>query len=612
MLALKHASTTDGYFCVIFGIWTYSFVTILLLFERPHIVEQGSGTVFTNLKTEILKRHRVKVPPISEQRAIAHVLGTLDDKIELNRRTNETLEEMARALFKSWFVDFDPVRAKAALKQHALYASESEHPRLHPHPSPPPSRGRGSDNWGRGSDNSPLEGESARRGALAPSSRWGEAQRTDSTWKDIQHSYSKKTLEQAKALRQRQTDAEGLLWHYLRNKQFGGFKFRRQQPIGPYIVDFACMPEKLLVELDGGQHAERAAHDQRRDSFLRAKGYRMLRFWNNEVFENCLGVLERVYEALRNPPPRQPETAGSIAATPPQGGSDGTSFPESTPSPREGEGRGGGDPWGGGPPTKQEDGGAPMKSDGGGAPAPTAEWTVERARAYLDAMDPQIADLFPDRLVDSELGKIPEGWEVKALRELTRKPQYGYTQSAKDEPIGPKFLRITDINKKPWIEWESVPHCEIRDADFEKYRLREGDILIARMADPGHGCMIEEDQEAVFASYLIRFRPNHERYARFLQYWIRAASYWELVRGRGTGTTRVSLNARVLGGFPLVVATDALLDRFDEQISRFRSCVLKNSTEYHNLADLRDVLIPELVSGNIEVIRGGFTEMDNI
>ena len=88
------------------------FCYYLLLFERPRIVQQGSGTVFTNLKTEILKRHRVKVPPLSEQRAIAHVLGTLDDKIELNRRMNETLEGMARALFKSWFVDFEPVRAK--------------------------------------------------------------------------------------------------------------------------------------------------------------------------------------------------------------------------------------------------------------------------------------------------------------------------------------------------------------------------------------------------------------------------------------------------------------------------------------------------------------------
>ena len=88
------------------------FCYYLLLFERPRLVSQGSGTVFTNLKTDILKKHRVTIPPLPEQRVIANILGTLDDKIELNRRMNETLEAMAHALFKSWFVDFDPVRAK--------------------------------------------------------------------------------------------------------------------------------------------------------------------------------------------------------------------------------------------------------------------------------------------------------------------------------------------------------------------------------------------------------------------------------------------------------------------------------------------------------------------
>ena len=270
---------------------------------------------------------------------------------------------------------------------------------------------------------SPLEGESARRGALAPSSRWGETQRTDSTWEEIQRSYSKKTLEQAKALRQRQTDAEGLLWHYLRKKQLGGYKFRRQQPIGTYIVDFACMSEKLLVELDGGQHAERTAHDERRDAFLRSKGFRVLRFWNNEVFENCFGVLERVYEALPNPPPRQPEPAGSTAATPPQGGSDGTPslLTGSTPSsfglqslpldrcslPLEGGGLG----WGvlRLPPRRVE-------GEGGGAPAPAGEWTVERARAYLDGMDP--ADRRPLPRPACGLGaweRFPRGGRCVAL-----------------------------------------------------------------------------------------------------------------------------------------------------------------------------------------------------
>ena len=312
-----------------------------------------------------LRTVEIPLPPLPEQRAIAHVLGTLDDKIELNRRMNETLEEMARALFKSWFVDFDPVRAKAALRRHALHASE-------------------------------------------------------------------------------------------------------------------------------------------------------------------------------------PDTA---AASNTKG----------------------------------------------------SQWTVERARAYLDAMDPQIVNLFPDRLVDSELGEIPEGWEVKSLGGISLKPQYGYTQSAKVDPVGPKFLRITDINKRPWIDWASVPHCEVTQANFDKYRLRDGDILIARMADPGHGCMIEEELDAVFASYLIRFRPIKERYARFLQYWLRSDAYWTLVRERRAGTTRVSLNAKVLSGFPLVFPTDPILAHFEQMISDLRSCVVTNASEAQILARQREVLLPKLIAGKMAI-----------
>ena len=310
---------------------------------RHEVLASATGTTVKHTSPDRIRQFRFPLPSLPEQRAITHVLGTLDDKIELNRRMNETLEEMARALFKSWFVDFDPVRAK-------------------------------------------MEG------------RW-----------------------------------------------------------------------------------------------------------------------------------------------------------------RRGE--------------------------------------------SLPGLPADLYDLFPDRLVPSELGEIPEGWGVKALGELTRKPQYGYTQSANDAPIGPKFLRITDINKKAWIEWESVPYCEISEEDFGKYRLHKNDILIARMADPGHGCMIEEDQHAVFASYLIRFRPLQERYAPYLQYWIRSDSYWDLVRGRGAGTTRVSLNAKVLSVFPILVPTIPLLHEFGDQISSLRSRVVTNTRESYTLAIQRDVLMPKLVTGEVVVGR---------
>ena len=254
------------------------------------------------------------------------------------------------------------------------------------------------------------------------------------------------------------------------------------------------------------------------------------------------------------------------------------------PSPLEGKGQGGG-------------GNHPSPKDSRLSTLPQGEgdWTVERSRAYFDRMDPEIADLFPDRFVSSELGQIPEKWEVKTLGELCHKPQYGYTASAKNEPVGPKFLRITDINKTAWINWDTVPHCQMTDKDFDKYRLAKGDVLITRMADPGHGVMVEENQEAVFASYLIRFCPKHEQYARLLQYWLRSDHYWKLVKERGAGTTRASLNAKVLSGFPFVVPSAMAATVFSNQISGLRNRVVGNTAETKLLAAQRDALLPKLV-----------------
>ena len=89
---------------------------------RDEVLASATGTTVKHTSPDRIKRFRFRVPPLAEQRVIAHILGTLDDKIELNRRMNQTLEEMARALFKSWFVDFDPVRAKATLKHHETCA----------------------------------------------------------------------------------------------------------------------------------------------------------------------------------------------------------------------------------------------------------------------------------------------------------------------------------------------------------------------------------------------------------------------------------------------------------------------------------------------------------
>jgi very-short-patch-repair endonuclease len=96
----------------------------------------------------------------------------------------------------------------------------------------------------------------------------------------------------AKTLRKNLTEAEKLLWLNLRAKQFEGLKFRKQAPMGRYVVDFVCHTKKLVIEVDGGQHAVDKARDQQREMWLRAQGYNVLRFWNNEVIDNIEGVLE--------------------------------------------------------------------------------------------------------------------------------------------------------------------------------------------------------------------------------------------------------------------------------------------------------------------------------
>jgi len=112
----------------------------------------------------------------------------------------------------------------------------------------------------------------------------------------------------AKQLRKQSTDTERLLWQYLRNKQLKGLKFRRQQPIGNYIADFVCFEKKMIIELDGGQHtiSKHRQRDIKRDEWFERQGYKILRFWNNEVLTNIEGVLEEIMERCLNHPPLNP------------------------------------------------------------------------------------------------------------------------------------------------------------------------------------------------------------------------------------------------------------------------------------------------------------------
>ena len=142
----------------------------------------------------------------------------------------------------------------------------------------------------------------------------------------------------ATTLRNNATDAERALWKLLRGDALNGLRFRRQCPIGIYIVDFVCFDSRVIVEVDGGQH-NGSAHDAQRDAWLKSQGFAVLRFWNNDVLQNIEGVSQVIVEATRSalpgrlPPPRATKETPRVSGE--GGGEVRTDYPnQNEPAPR--------------------------------------------------------------------------------------------------------------------------------------------------------------------------------------------------------------------------------------------------------------------------------------
>jgi type I restriction enzyme S subunit len=233
-------------------------------------------------------------------------------------------------------------------------------------------------------------------------------------------------------------------------------------------------------------------------------------------------------------------------------------------------------------------------------------WFVDfdPVRAKAEGCDPglpqPLADLFPDSLQDSDLGEIPKGWEMRKLSDLCS-TQYGYTASAVDELVGPKLLRVTDINKRNWIEWDDVPHCVIAPDARKSYALQMGDLVVARMADPGKSAIIEEEIDAVFASYLVRLKTPSLGHSYYVYGFLKSDLYAEYAEGAKSGSVQSNMNAKIIVGASLVVPPNAVMERFVQAVLPLRRRLVANARESRTLAALRDTLLSKLISGELRL-----------
>lgn len=201
---------------------------------------------------------------------------------------------------------------------------------------------------------------------------------------------------------------------------------------------------------------------------------------------------------------------------------------------------------------------------------------------------------------ESELGKIPKGWEIKKINEICT-TQYGYTQSASIENIGPRFLRITDIQGSK-INWNEVPFCEIINENCQKYKLHSGDILIARTgASTGENVYIEKCPNAVFASYLIRLKFQNINLARYVGVFLRSYPYKKYIEKILGGSAQPNANAKTLTDIRILIPPDEVLDKFGILIKTLEETRYANSVESITLSSLRDLLLPQLISGKLRI-----------
>ena len=175
--------------------------------------------------------------------------------------------------------------------------------------------------------------------------------------------------------------------------------------------------------------------------------------------------------------------------------------------------------------------------------------------------------------------------------------QYGYTETATTEPVGPKFLRITDIAQN-YIDWNDVPYCPISEENHEKYVLSEGDVVVARTgATVGYAKMVGRNiPDSVFASFLVRIRPIDDEYRYYFGLAITSAEFLNFVQTNAGGSAQPQANPPLLGEFELSIPNKQSLPEFNTKISSFLGVIESNETEISKLHEVKDTMVKMLSS----------------
>lgn len=216
------------------------------------------------------------------------------------------------------------------------------------------------------------------------------------------------------------------------------------------------------------------------------------------------------------------------------------------------------------------------------------------------------------RFKKTEIGDIPVDWEVINIKEVCQNPEYGFTTSAKEEPIGPKLLRITDIQNGD-VNWRNVPYCNCPNSLKKRFILKEGDILFARTgATTGKSYIIRECPEAIFASYLIRLRTKEIIESIFLYYLFNSSIYWKQIKQQIGGSAQGGVNATLLSNIKIPLPPLSEQKKIAEVLSTVDEAIEKKKSIIEKTKELKKGLMRELLTRGIGRTKFKKTELGEI